>query len=91
MSVTDESLTGNTSDTDHILDRKTKLRKDMTIKFTFGDSEALKIATLTSRSKKATGKYKNAWNSKLDDGTATSIDFHCDISSLEIVPDSNRF
>ena len=32
--VTDESLTGNTSGTDHILDRKTKLRKDMKVKFT---------------------------------------------------------
>ena len=30
---------------------------------------------LISRSGKATGKYKNAWNSQLDDGTVTSIDF----------------
>ena len=30
--VTDESLTRNTSDTDHMLDRKVKLRKDMKVK-----------------------------------------------------------
>ena len=35
------------------------------------------------------GKCKNAWNSQLHDGAATSIDFDGDISSLEIVPDSN--
>ena len=61
----------------------------MTVKFKLGSSEELKSATLISRSGKATGKYKNAWNSQLNDGTATSIDFDQDISSLEIVPDSN--
>ena len=60
----------------------------MTVKFKLGSSEELKSATLISRSGKATGKYKNAWNSQLDDGTSTSIDFD-HISSLEIVPDSN--
>ena len=87
MSVKDGPVTGNTSDTDHVLDRKTKLRKDMKVKFTFGDSEELKSTTLISRSGKATGKYKNAWNSQLDDGTVTSTDFDQDISSWEIVPD----
>ena len=32
LSVTDEPLTGNTSDTDHALDRKAKLRKDIKVK-----------------------------------------------------------
>ena len=54
------------------------------------DSEELKSATLISRSRKATGKYKNAWNKQLDDGVLTSIDFDWDITFLEIVPDSNR-
>ena len=57
LSVTDEPLTGNTSDTDHILDRMVKLRKYMKVKFTLGNSEELKSATLISRSGKATGKY----------------------------------
>ena len=57
FSVTNEPLTRNTNDTDHILDRKTKLRKDMKVKFTLGDSEELKSATLISRSGKTTGKY----------------------------------
>ena len=74
-------MAGNARDTDHILDRKTKLRKDMTVKFTFGDSNELKSATLVSRSGKATGKYKNARKSQLNDGTVTSINFDCDISS----------
>ena len=82
--VTDEPLTGNRSNTDHTLDRKTKFRKDMKAKFTLGDSEELKSATLISRSGKATGKYKNTWNSQLHDGTVTFIDFDGDISSLEI-------
>ena len=43
----------------------------MKVKFTLGDSEELKSATLISRSGKATGKYKNAWNNQLDDGTVT--------------------
>ena len=60
LSVTDEPLTGNTCDTDHTLDRKAKLRKDMKVKFKLGDSEEMKSATLISRSGKATGKYKNA-------------------------------
>ena len=76
--VTDEPLTGNTTDPDHTLDRKTKLRKDMKVKFTLGDSEELKSATRISRSGKATGKYKNAWNSQLDDGTIASIYFGWD-------------
>ena len=82
-------MTENTSDTDHIFDRKVKLRKDMKVIFTPGNSEELKSATLISRSRKATGKYKNAWNSQLDDGAVTSINFNKDISSLEIVADSN--
>ena len=89
LSLTDQLLTGNTSDTNHIRDRKAKLRKDIKVKFKLGNSEELKSATLISRSRKATGKYKNAWNSQLDDGTVTSIDFDQDISSLEIVPNSN--
>ena len=60
LSVTDEPLTGNTCDTDHTLDRKAKLRKDMKVKFKLGDSEEMKSATLISRSGKATEKYKNA-------------------------------
>ena len=52
-------FTGNTSDTDRILDRKTKLRKDVKLKFIVGDSEELKSATLISRYRKVTGKYKN--------------------------------
>ena len=68
-------MAGNTSDTNHILDRKAKLRKDMKVKFTLRNSEELKSATLISRSKKATGKYKNEWNSQLDDRTVTYIDF----------------
>ena len=35
------------------------------------------------------GKYKNAWNSQLDQGSVTSIDFDQDISSLKIAPDSS--
>ena len=89
LSVTDQPLTGNTSDTDHILDRKAKLRKGMKVKFTLGNSKELKSATLISKSGKATGKYKNGWNSQLDDRTVTPIDFDQDISSLEIIPDSN--
>ena len=89
LSVTDEPLTGNIHNTDHILDRKAKLRKYMKVKFTLGNSEELKSITLISRSGKTTGKYKNAWNSQLDNGTVTSIDFHQNIFSLEIVPDSN--
>ena len=73
--VTDEPVTGSTSDTDHILDIKANLRKDMMVKFTLGNSEELNSATVISRSKKATGKYENAWNSQLDDGTVTFIDF----------------
>ena len=76
LSVTDKPLTRNTSDPDHILDRKTKLRKDMKIKFTLGDSGELKSATLVSRSRKSTGGYENAWNSQLYDETITSIDFN---------------
>ena len=72
LSVTGKPLTGNTSDADHALDRKAKLRKDMKVKFSFGNSEELKSGTLISRSGKPTGKYKNAWNSQLDDGTVTS-------------------
>ena len=49
LSVTDELLTENTRDTDHILDRKTKLRKDMKVKFTLGDSEELKSPTRISK------------------------------------------
>ena len=59
LSVTDKPLTENTSDTDHILERKAKLRKDMKVKFTLGNSEELKSATLISKSGKATRKYKN--------------------------------
>ena len=61
----------------------------MKVKFTLGNSEELKSAIIISRSGKATGKYKNAQNSQLDDGTVLYIDFDRDISSLEIVPDSN--
>ena len=32
LPITDESLTRNTSDTDHTLDRKAKLRKEMKVK-----------------------------------------------------------
>ena len=39
FSVTDEHLTGNTSDTDHTVDRKAKLRKDMKVKLTLGNSK----------------------------------------------------
>ena len=46
LSVTNKPLTENTSDTDHILERKAKLRKDMKVKFTLGNSEELKSATL---------------------------------------------
>ena len=75
MPVTDELLTGNTSDTDHTLDRKAQLRKDMKVKFTLGNSKELKSATLISRSGKPTRKYKNAWNTQLHDGTVTAIYF----------------
>ena len=34
-------------------------------------------------------KYKNGWNSQLHDEIVTSIDFDRDISSLQIIPDSN--
>ena len=47
----------------------------MKVKFTLGNSEELKSATIILRSGKATGKYKNAQNSQLDDGTVLSIDF----------------
>ena len=82
--LTDEPLTWNTSNTDHIHDRKAKLRKDTKVKFT-----TLLSTTLISRPGKANRKYRNAWNSQLDNETVTSIDFDQDISSLEIVPNSN--
>ena len=63
LSVTDEPLTRNASDTDHILDRKAKLRKEMKVKFTLRNSEEMKSSTLISRSVKATGTWKIAWNS----------------------------
>ena len=47
----------------------------MKVEFILRDSEELKLPNLISRSGKATGKYKNAWNGQLDDGTVTSIDF----------------
>ena len=37
--VAEEPLTGNTSETDHTLDIKTKLRRDMKLKFNPGNSE----------------------------------------------------
>ena len=49
----------------------------------------MKSVNLISGSGKSTGKYKNAQNIQLDDEKVTSIDFDRDISSLEIVPDSN--
>ena len=46
LSVINKPLTENTSDTDHILEREAKLRKDIKVKFTLGNSEELKSATL---------------------------------------------
>ena len=37
---------GKTSDTDHILDRKAKLKKDMKVKFTLGHLQEMKSANL---------------------------------------------
>ena len=37
---------GKTSDTDHILDRKAKLKKVMKVKFTLGNSQEMKPANL---------------------------------------------
>ena len=49
FSVANKLLTENASDSDHILVRKTKLRKDMKVTFTLAYSKGLKSATLISR------------------------------------------
>ena len=43
---------GKTSDTDHILDRKAKLKKDMKVKFTLGHLQEMKSANLIWKSGK---------------------------------------
>ena len=81
---------GKTSDTDHVLDRKAKLKKDMKVKFTLGNSQEMKSANLIWKSGKLQENTKmHGINSQLDGGSVTSIDFDQDISSLKIVPDSS--
>ena len=44
---------------------------------------------LIKRSGKATGKYSNKWNSKLDDDNIGSINFERDVDNLHIMSHSS--
>ena len=61
---------------------KPSLRKGMKVQFKLKDSDKITSATILSRSGKAKGIYKNAWNIKLSDGTIISTGCDRDISSF---------
>ena len=44
---------------------------------------------LIKRSGKATGKYSNKWNSRLDDDNTGSINFERDVDNLHIMSHSS--
>ena len=69
---------------------KVKLKKGMKVQFKFNDSEQISSATILSRSGKATGMYKNAWNSQLNDGTIKSVDYDREVTSLELINKDNN-
>ena len=45
-----------------------------------------KTCEIISRSSKATGKYNNEWNVKLDENSIKQIDFDRDVAFFEIAP-----
>ena len=65
------------------------MRKNSNICFKLKDGNEWKTATLIFRSDKATRKYKNALNNKLDDGTMQSTDYERDLVSLKHLPKSS--
>ena len=65
------------------------LRKNNNIPFKLKNRNNWKTVTLISRLGKANGKYKKAWDSKLDDKTMQSIDYEKDAVSLEHLPKSS--
>ena len=43
---------------------------------------------LISRSGKATGNYKNAWKTELDNETIKSINFEYDVTTVDFIQDN---
>ena len=56
----------------------------MHFQFNFRNTNEVKSAPLTSRSENISQKYKNAWNSKLDNGTTMSIYFDQDLGTVQL-------
>ena len=60
------------------------LKKDSIKQFKLCNSDEWQTVTLKSRSRKVTGKYKNAWSTIATDGTEKSIDFDRDVQIYKI-------
>ena len=65
------------------------LKKNTKLQFQFKDSNEWRTAVLISRSGKATGKYSQEWNNKLDDNSIRHIDFERDVDNLHIMSNSS--
>ena len=87
LSVTNKPFKGNTSDTDRILDKKDKIKKRYEGKVYGWRFRRTEISNLNFKIRESYWKIQK-WNSQLDDGTITYIDFDRDTSSLEFVPNS---